>query len=82
MTQVMAGFGGGLKTIGGGSGTLLFEKNVVEKIVTVKARKTNKRMWQKINHWFCKIGLCNLDKCKCACHQKKCCRDLDCKCKS
>tara|TARA_Y100000593_G_scaffold95087_1_gene199407 strand:+ start:4380 stop:4667 length:288 start_codon:yes stop_codon:yes gene_type:complete len=34
---------------------------------------------RKIKHWFCKVGLCNLDKCKCGCH--KCCGNPSCKCK-
>ena len=24
--------------------------------------------WRKIKHWLCKVGLCNLDKCVCDCH--------------
>ena len=29
---------------------------------------------RKIKHWCCGIGLGNLDKCKCCCHdEKKCC---------
>ena len=35
---------------------------------------------KKIKHWFCKIGLCNLDKCKCSCHEKKCCKKGSCHC--
>tara|TARA_Y100000310_G_scaffold337327_1_gene424133 strand:+ start:68 stop:334 length:267 start_codon:yes stop_codon:yes gene_type:complete len=27
-------------------------------------------LWKKIKHWFCKVGLCNFDKCKCTCHKK------------
>jgi hypothetical protein len=27
-----------------------------------------KKIWNKIKHWCCKVGLCNLDKCKCDCH--------------
>lgn len=27
-------------------------------------------LWEKIKHWFCKVGLCNLNKCKCGCHCK------------
>lgn len=48
-------------------------------------------LWKKILHWFCKKGLCNLDKCKCHCHdkfkkdeygrifKKKCCGKSTCK---
>ena len=28
-------------------------------------------LWKKIRHWFCAVGMCNLEKCKCHCH--KCC---------
>ena len=35
----------------------------------------------KIVHWLCKVGLCNLDKCKCDCHEKKCCKKGGCECK-
>ena len=28
-----------------------------------------KKIWKKIKHWLCKVGLCNLDKCKCNCHE-------------
>ena len=34
--------------------------NLIQKI-------TNKL--KKITHWCCGIGLCNLDKCKCKCHE-------------
>jgi hypothetical protein len=26
---------------------------------------------KKIKHWSCSVGLCNLDKCKCECHEDK-----------
>ena len=29
-----------------------------------------KKTYLKIKHWFCKVGLCNLDKCKCDCHEE------------
>lgn len=35
------------------------------------------KLGKKIKHWFCKVGLCNLNKCKCDCH--KCC-NKDCGC--
>jgi len=28
-----------------------------------------KKIYLKIKHWLCKVGLCNLDKCKCDCHE-------------
>jgi len=28
------------------------------------------KLGKKIKHWFCKIGLCNIDKCKCCCHDR------------
>jgi hypothetical protein len=28
------------------------------------------RNWARFVHWCCKVGLCNLDKCKCKCHRK------------
>ena len=28
---------------------------------------------RKIKHWFCSIGLCNLDKCESDHHKGKCC---------
>ena len=27
-----------------------------------------KAWWKKFKHWLCKVGICNLDKCKCDCH--------------
>ena len=27
-----------------------------------------KKLWKKLKHWCCKVGLCNLDKCNCDCH--------------
>ena len=32
------------------------------------ARKI-KGWWKKFRHWLCDVGLCNLDKCKCDCHE-------------
>jgi hypothetical protein len=29
-----------------------------------------KKLWKKIKHWCCKVGLCNLDKCVCDCHEQ------------
>jgi hypothetical protein len=29
-----------------------------------------KKIWNKIKHWCCKVGLCNLNKCGCDCHDK------------
>ena len=29
-----------------------------------------KKTWNKIRHWCCKVGLCNMDKCCCKCHCK------------
>jgi len=29
-----------------------------------------KKTYEKARHWFCKVGLCNLDKCKCKCHTR------------
>ncbi len=26
------------------------------------------KWWIKFKHWLCKVGLCNLDKCSCDCH--------------
>ena len=31
------------------------------------------KWWKKIKHWACKVGLCNLDKCKSSYHKDKCC---------
>ena len=28
-----------------------------------------KKIWKKFKHWCCKVGLCNLDKCNCNCHE-------------
>ena len=28
------------------------------------------RAWNKFKHWFCNVGLCNINKCKCFCHEK------------
>ena len=28
-----------------------------------------KKSWNNIRHRGCKMGLCNLDKCKCHCHE-------------
>ena len=28
-----------------------------------------KNLWKKFKHWCCKVGLCNLDKCNCDCHE-------------
>jgi len=28
-----------------------------------------KKLWKKFKHWCCKVGLCNLNKCKCDCHE-------------
>ena len=35
-----------------------------------KMKHTIKKIWNKIKHWCCKVGLCNLDKCSCDCHDK------------
>ena len=35
-----------------------------------KIKHTMKKIWNKIKHWCCKVGLCNLDKCVCNCHDK------------
>ena len=38
----------------------------------------NHGKWGKrIKHWFCKVGLCNLNSCNCDCHCKKenCCKE-------
>ena len=32
-----------------------------------------KKLWKRFKHWFCKVGLCNLDKCKSSYHKDKCC---------
>ena len=29
-----------------------------------------KKTLEKARHWCCKVGLCNLAKCKCKCHKK------------
>jgi len=29
-----------------------------------------KKIWKKFKHWCCRIGLCNLNKCNCDCHEK------------
>jgi len=34
-----------------------------------KIKHTMKKIWNKIKHWCCKVGLCNLDKCNCDCHE-------------
>jgi len=26
------------------------------------------KLWNRLRHWFCKVGLCNMNKCKCKCH--------------
>ena len=30
--------------------------------------KMLKKIYLKIRHWCCKVGLCNLDSCGCECH--------------
>jgi|LULM01.1.fsa_nt_gb hypothetical protein len=30
-----------------------------------------KKTWKKIKHWTCKVGLCNIETCKCFCHTKE-----------
>jgi len=32
--------------------------------------KKMKKIWNKIKHWCCKVGLCNLNKCACDCHEQ------------
>jgi len=29
-----------------------------------------KNLWKQFKHWCCKVGLCNLNKCSCTCHDK------------
>jgi hypothetical protein len=31
--------------------------------------KMLKKIYLKIRHWCCKVGLCNLDSCGCDCHE-------------
>lgn len=31
--------------------------------------KMLKKIYSKIRHWCCKVGLCNLDSCGCDCHK-------------
>ena len=32
--------------------------------------KILKKIYSKIRHWCCKVGLCNLDTCGCECHDE------------
>ncbi len=32
-------------------------------------KKKLKKIYLKIKHWCCKVGLCNLDSCNCNCHE-------------
>lgn len=31
--------------------------------------KMLKKIYSKIRHWCCKVGLCNFDSCNCDCHE-------------
>ena len=68
MTPIMAGCGNGYKITGTGSGKHRFTKNVAKKNVNVKM-KILKKIYSKIRHWCCKVGLCNFDSCGCDCHE-------------
>jgi len=32
-------------------------------------KKKLKKIYLKIKHWCCKVGLCNFDSCRCDCHK-------------
>jgi len=36
----------------------------------IKKDPDHGKLWRRLRHWFCKVGLCNFDKCKCDCHDK------------
>jgi len=40
----------------------------------VKKDASRGKLWKKIKHWFCSVGLCNLDKCESDHHKGKCCK--------